>query len=208
MNEDTVGSGAEEAGVPVESTAQKARDLAALEAILTVAGTPVPIADLARATGLGATETDALLRELQAEYAGQAGTRPRGFEVREVGGGWRLYTNPEYADVVAEFVVRETSAKLSTAALETLAIIAYRQPVSRAQIAAIRGVSVDSVVRTLLMRGLVAEVGSTPASGAALYGTTQSFLESMGMNSLEELAPLAPHLPEVSELNEVEQAMR
>ncbi len=193
---------------PSAPTEQKTRDLAALEAILLVASVPVPLGDLARAAGLEAGETEDLLRELRAEYRGEAGGRLRGFELREVGGGWRLYTNPEFADVVAGYVVRESSAKLSTASLETLAIIAYRQPVSRAQIAAIRGVSVDSVVRTLLMRGLIAEVGSTPATGAVLYGTTQSFLESMGMNSLDELSPLAPYLPEVSELNEVEQEMR
>ncbi|MFT0848582.1 SMC-Scp complex subunit ScpB [Actinomycetaceae bacterium L2_0104] len=187
---------------------QRARGLGALEAILLVATTPIPSVDLAHAMGLTEEETEDLLRELRDEYAGRTGGRIRGFELRSVGGGWRLYTNPEYADVVAGFVLRETSTRLSTAALETLAIIAYRQPVSRAQIAAIRGVSVDSVVRTLMMRGLVAEVGTTPASGAVLYGTTQSFLESMGMNSLDELAPLAPYLPEVSELNEVEKELR
>ena len=116
--------------------------------------------------------------------------------------GIRAWTGPTRA-----FASVVTRAKLSTAALETLAIVAYRQPVSRAQIAAIRGVSVDSVVRTLMMRGLIAEVGDR-SSGAVLYGTTPFFLEIMGMNTLEELEPLAPLVPDLSELDETEQELR
>lgn len=184
------------------------QDLAAVEAILLVVASPISAADIGRATGLTDDAALELLLALQAEYSGASGGRRRGCQLREVAGGWRLYTNPDYADVVAGFVTRENSAKLSTAALETLAIVAYRQPVSRAQIAAIRGVSVDSVVRTLMMRGLIAEVGTTEASGAVLYGTTPFFLEIMGMNTLEELEPLAPLVPDLSELDETEQELR
>lgn len=183
------------------------QDLAAVEAILLVVASPISAADIGRATGLTDDAALELLLALQAEYSGASGGRRRGCQLREVAGGWRLYTNPDYADVVAGFVTRENSAKLSTAALETLAIVAYRQPVSRAQIAAIRGVSVDSVVRTLMMRGLIAEVGDR-GSGAVLYGTTPFFLEIMGMNSLDELEPLAPLVPDMSELDETEQELR
>lgn len=113
-----------------------------------------------------------------------------------------MYTNPHYSEIVSAHVVAEQSGRLSVPALETLAVIAYRQPVTRAQIAAIRGVNVDSVVRTLLARGLVEEVGVS-VTGAGLYGTTDRFLEAMGMNSLAELAPLAPYLPEETEIHEV-----
>ena len=179
------------------------RQLAAIEAILLVANHPVPIEDLGRASGLNLAQVRDLLTKLEEEYAGTSGGRAHGFILREVGGGFRLYTNPEYADVVSEFVVADASARLSTAALETLAIIAYRQPVSRGQITTIRGVNVDSVVRTLLARGLISESGEVSVSGATMYGTTQYFLQSMGINSLDELVPLAPYLPEVSELDEV-----
>lgn len=181
----------------------RARALGALEALLLIAEDPVPVRVLARAIGMSEAETDHLVRKLSAEYRGEGGGRPHGFELREVAGGWRFYTNPLYADVVAAHVVAEQSGKLSMAALETLAVIAYRQPVSRGQIAAIRGVSVDSVVRTLQTRGLIDEVGLTPGTGAILYGTTSFFLESMGLNSLDELAPLAPYLPDASELDDV-----
>ena len=157
--------------------------LGALEALLLVAREPVPLATLADAVGASEAETDAMLRAIAADYRGEGGARTRGFCLREAGGGWRLYTNPRFADVVASHVAAENFGRLSAAALETLAVIAYRQPVTRAQIAAIRGVSVDSVVRTLVTRGLVTEAGAA-ASGAALYGTTEYFLEAMGMNSL------------------------
>ncbi|MGO1591098.1 MAG: SMC-Scp complex subunit ScpB [Ancrocorticia sp.] len=178
------------------------RQLAAIEALLLVANQPIPIEDIARATGLNMAQVRHLLEELTDEYSGRNGGREHGFQLREIAGGFRLYTNPEYSDVVTEFVVADAGSKLSGPALETLAIIAYRQPVTRAQIAAIRGVNVDSVVRTLLTRGLVSETGAS-TTGATMYGTTQYFLESMGINSLEELAPLAPYLPEVSEMDEV-----
>ena len=179
------------------------RQLAAIEALLLVAGQPIPLENIARVTGVHPSQARELLTALEDEYSGADGGRSHGFALREIGGGFRLYTNPEYSDVVTEFVVADSGSRLSTPALETLAIIAYRQPVTRGQIAAIRGVNVDSVVRTLLTRGLIAETGHVSVSGATMYGTTQYFLESMGINSLDELAPLAPYVPEVSELDEV-----
>lgn len=174
----------------------------ALEAILMVAAEPVSVKGLAFALELSEVQTDSLLREMAHEYSSDE--RPRGFQLREVGGGWRFYSDPRYADIVGNFVTAGQSGKLSVQALETLAVIAYRQPVTRAQIAAIRGVEVDSVVRTLATRGLIAQSGTTQATGAILYETTDLFLEKMGMNSLEELAPLAPYLPDEEELDDVE----
>ncbi|MGV9182761.1 SMC-Scp complex subunit ScpB [Arcanobacterium canis] len=185
---------------------QAAQKKGALEAILMVASEPVTLKALAFAIDSPEKETLELLRNLQNEYTIDA-EYPRGFHIREVGGGWRLYSNPRYADVVAGFVTSGQSSRLSQQALETLAVIAYKQPVTRAQIAAIRGVEVDSVIRTLQTRGLVEQIAVAPATGAGLYGTTELFLEKMGMNSLEELAPLAPYLPSDDELEEIEKEL-
>lgn len=179
---------------------------AALEAVLMVADEPVPALQLATVLGLPTAEVEAQLHALAAEYRGQAGGRPRGFELREAGGGWRIYSAPAHADVVGAFVLDGQAARLTQAALETLAVIAYRQPVTRGQVSAVRGVNVESVVRTLVSRGLVAETGTEPTSGAVLYGTTQYFLERMGMTSLDELPPLAPYLPELEALGAVDEA--
>jgi segregation and condensation protein B len=124
----------------------------------------------------------------------------RGFELRELGGGWRYYTRERHADLITAYVLEGRESKLSQAALETLAVVAYQQPISRARISAIRGVNVDGVMKTLLTRGLVEETGSDEVSGAVLFGTTSYFLERMGLRSLDDLPPLAPHLPEVDEL--------
>jgi segregation and condensation protein B len=140
-----------------------------------------------------------LLEELSAEYTAQQ----RGFELREVAGGWRLYSRPELAPVVQRFVLDGQTARLTQAALETLAVIAYRQPVSRARVSAVRGVNVDGVVRTLTTRGLVTEVGTDEHTGATLYGTTTTFLERMGLGSLDELPALAPYLPDADVLDEL-----
>lgn len=172
---------------------------AALEAVLMVADEPVPTVQLATVLGLPTSQVASILDELAAEYRGQTG-RPRGFELREVGGGWRFYSAPAHADVVGRFVLEGQAARLTQAALETLAVIAYRQPVTRGQVSAVRGVNVESVVRTLLARGLIAQVG-TEATGAVLYGTTPYFLERMGMTGLEELPPLAPYLPDLETLD-------
>ncbi|HWS58815.1 MAG TPA: SMC-Scp complex subunit ScpB [Actinotalea sp.] len=171
---------------------------AALEAVLMVADEPVTAVQLATVLGLPTDQVEDLLAGLVREYT--TGPRPRGFELRRVAGGWRFYSAPAYADVVGRFVLDGQSARLTQAALETLAVIAYRQPVTRGQVSAVRGVNVDSVVRTLSARGLVAELGTEP-SGAVLFGTTSYFLERMGMGSLDELPPLAPHLPDISSLD-------
>ncbi|MGP7960901.1 SMC-Scp complex subunit ScpB [Sanguibacter sp. A247] len=174
---------------------------AALEAVLMVVETPVSTVRLATATGLPVAEVASLLEALVAEYGDPAA--PRGFVLREVAGGWRLFSSPVFADVVGRFVLEGQSARLSQAALETLAIVAYRQPVTRGQVSAVRGVNVDGVMRTLVARGLVDDVGTDPTTGAHLYGTTGSFLERMGLTSLEDLSPLAPFLPDLDGLDEV-----
>lgn len=180
---------------------------AALEAVLMVADEPVPTMQLAAVLGLPTAQVTSILAELAAEYRGREGGRPRGFELREVGGGWRIYSAPAHADVVGRFVLEGQAARLTQAALETLAVIAYRQPVTRGQVSAVRGVNVESVVRTLLARGLIAQVG-TEATGAMLYGTTPFFLERMGMAGLEELPPLAPYLPDLEDMDGLDEGVR
>lgn len=199
------------AGLPtVDELAFDVADLpggahAAVEAVLMVADEPVAAVQLATVLGVPTHEVEAVLAELAAEYRGDGGGRPRGFELREAGGGWRVYSSAAHADVVGRFVVDGQSARLTQAALETLAVIAYRQPVTRGQVSAVRGVNVESVVRTLVSRGLVAEVGTEP-SGAVLYGTTSYFLERMGMSTLDELPPLAPYLPDLESLGALDDA--
>lgn len=178
---------------------------AALEAVLMVADEPVPAVQLATVLGVPTGQVEAILASLAAEYRGESGARPRGFELREAGGGWRVYSAPAHADVVGRFVLEGQAARLTQAALETLAVIAYRQPVTRGQVSAVRGVNVESVMRTLVTRGLVAEAG-TEASGALLYGTTSYFMERMGMASLDELPPLAPYLPDLEAMSGIDEA--
>ncbi|MDR6938786.1 SMC-Scp complex subunit ScpB [Arcanobacterium hippocoleae] len=178
----------------------------ALEAILMVAADPVSVDDLSKALDLRAGIVDQLLRELAAQYADSE--FPRGFQLREVGGGWRFYSHPHYADIVRGFVTAGQKQQLSVQALETLAIIAYRQPITRAQISAIRGVDVDGVVRTLQIRGLVEQVGVTQDTGASLYQTTAYFMERMGLNSLDEMPDLAPYLPDNEILEEIEKEIK
>ena len=168
--------------------------LAALEAILMVAESPLPAAELARAIGVSAPQVAELLAELEADYAGRAGGRARGFRLFERAGGWRIYSAPEFHHLIERVVLAGQTSRLTQAALETLAVIAYRQPVTRGQISAIRGVNVDSVIRTLAVRGLIEEAGAE-ASGAMAYRTTSYFLERMGLNSVGDLPPLAPYLP-------------
>ncbi len=179
--------------------------LGALEAVLMVADEPVSAVQLATVLALPTTEVELLLTELVDDYRGGTG-RARGFELRQVGGGWRIYSAPAYAAVVGRFVLDGQSARLTQAALETLAVITYRQPVTRGQVSGVRGVNVDGVVRTLTTRGLVAEVGTDATTGALLYGTTGYFLERMGLGSLDELPPLAPYLPEIDALDGVDTA--
>lgn len=182
---------------------------AALEAVLMVLDQPATEDELAAGLELTVVEVQALLAELQAEYNGYTvkapeeepasaagfGSGPRGFELRNVAGGWRIYSRADFADIVGKYVLEGQTARLTQAALETLAVIAYRQPVSRARVSAIRGVNVDSVVRTLAQRGLIEDAGTDPESGAILYRTTSYFLERMGISSTAELPQLSPHLP-------------
>ena len=170
----------------------------ALEAILMVSDEPLDKVRLASVVGHPVSEVEAALEALAAEYAEQG----RGFELRSVAGGWRFYSRPEFAGVVESFVLEGQQARLTQAALETLSVVAYKQPVSRARVSAIRGVNVDGVMRTLLTRGLVEEAGQDEQSGANLYRTTSYFLERIGITSLEELPELAPYLPDMDDLED------
>ena len=167
----------------------------ALEALLLVVDDPVDPITLAQIVERPTDEVLGLLAALQAEYEADR----RGFELRETAGRWRLYTRLDYAPYVERLVLHGQQARLSRPALETLAVIAYRQPVSRGRIAAIRGVNVDGVVRTLVARGLVEECGSDP-SGAVLYRTTSLFLERMGLGTLDDLPPIANLLPDLESI--------
>jgi len=172
---------------------------AALEAVLLVADEPVAAVTLAQVMRAPVPEVEQALRGLSEGYAEQG----RGFDLREVAGGWRFYTREDCHGVVERFVLDGQQARLTQASLETLAVIAYRQPVSRARVSAVRGVNVDGVVRTLVSRGLIEETGSEPETGAILYRTTGYFLERLGMTSLDELPPLAEHLPDLSALDQL-----
>jgi segregation and condensation protein B len=176
-----------EVDLPVESM---------LEAVLMIADEPLSSLTLAQAIGKPPAVVQSALTAMSEAYTDQG----RGFDLRNVAGGWRFYTREEFAPIVERFVVDGQQARLTQAALETLAVIAYRQPVSRARVSAIRGVNVDGVVRTLVTRGLVEEAGIDQASGAVLFRTTTYFLERMGLDSLDQLpdiAPLLPGLPEI-----------
>jgi segregation and condensation protein B len=165
---------------------------ASIEAILLVVDEPVAEITLAQLLERPTHEVAAALRELAAEYTGQG----RGFDLREVAGGWRFYTRDVCAPVVERFVTEGQQARLTQAALETLAVVAYRQPVSRARVSAIRGVNSDGVMRTLTLRGLIENVGQDPETQAHLYRTTGYFLERLGLRDLDELPDLAPYLPD------------
>jgi len=165
---------------------------ASLEAILLVADEPVPVVVLAQVLERPKNEVTAQLNDLAEEYKIQG----RGFDLREIAGGWRFYTREDCAPLVERFVSDGQEVRLTQAALETLAVVAYRQPVSRARVSAVRGVNCDSVMRTLVLRGLVEETGTDAETGAILYRTTAYFLERLGLASLEDLPDLAPFLPE------------
>jgi len=169
---------------------------AAIEAILMVAEAPIPLISLAGALDRPLAEIRVAVGELAADYSGEReGSRKRGFELREVGGGWRIFVREDFDWAVNMFVANENPTKLSQAALETLAVIAYKQPISRGQVASIRSVNVDSVVRTLLSRGLIGELFTDAETGAINYGTTELTLQLLGINSLDELPLISPYLP-------------
>jgi segregation and condensation protein B len=171
----------------------------AIEAVLMVIDEPATEIALASALELPVEDVMGHLEALAEDYTASN----RGFTLRSVAGGWRVYSRPEYAPVVEKFLLDGQQAKLTQASLETLAVIAYRQPIARSRVSAVRGVNVDGVVRTLLTRGLIEEVGAEGDSGATLYGTTSYFLQRLGLGSIDELPALAPYLPEVDMLDEL-----
>ena len=176
---------------------------ASLEAILLVADEPVPVIMLAQVLERPRNEVAAELRDLAAAYTAE----DRGFELREIAGGWRYYTREDCAPLVERFITDGQEVRLTQAALETLAVVAYRQPVSRARVSAVRGVNCDGVMRTLVLRGLVEEAGTDNESNAILYRTTGYFLERMGIASLDDLPDLAPFLPDsVEDIEENERS--
>ena len=170
-----------------------------IEAILLVVDEPQSLVALAAAVGSPVPAVRQAVDALVRDYDGEAGAPRRGFELREVGGGWRLYVREEHDDLVSEFVNAQAPSRLSQAALETLAVIAYKQPVTRSQVAAIRAVNVDSVVRTLVARGLITEVFTDPDTGAINYGTTDALLVNLGINSIDELPHISPLLEDGAE---------
>ena len=178
---------------------------ALLEAILFVAESPVLAKELAEVLEIPRSEVEDELRELQAYFAGEG----RGVVLREVAAGWRMYSHPEAKGYLERFAATERATRLSAAALETLAVVAYQQPVSRSQVAEIRGVDPEHALRTLERRGLVAGFGTAPGPGQAiLYGTTELFLEKMGINAVSDLPPLADHVPPASVMETLERPFR
>lgn len=181
----------------------------AIEAILAVAEAPVSVRELSAALIVSERAVEHALDQLYREYNGEesgygedenrVAPEPRGFQLRNIAGGWKLYARDDFAPWVARFVTRSKSATLSKPAYETLAVIAYQQPVTRARVASIRGVNADAAIRQLLQRQLIREAGREAGSGATLYETTELLLAKLGLNSLEELPALAPFLPDDTE---------
>jgi segregation and condensation protein B len=172
---------------------------AAVEALLLLADEPMSMMTLAEATRTPMNDVEVIVHKLAAEYTEQG----RGFDLREVAGGWRFYTRAECSPLIERWVLDGQQARLTQASLETLAVIAYQQPVSRGKVSAVRGVNVDGVIKTLVTRGLIEEAGHDGESGSILYRTTSYFLERLGISSLDELPPLAEHLPDLGDLEEV-----
>ena len=168
-----------------------------IEAILMVVDEPVTELTLAQVLERTVDEIEAALARLSQSY------EDRGFSLKKIGGGWRFYSHPDLAGVVERFVLDGQQSRLTQAALETLSVVAYRQPVSRARVSAIRGVNVEAVMKTLITRGLVEESGLEHETGAILYRTTSFFLERLGLNSLDDLPALAPYLPNLEALDDI-----
>ncbi|MDP8976614.1 MAG: SMC-Scp complex subunit ScpB [Actinomycetota bacterium] len=193
------------AALPNGHTAARPEELRAIEAVLMVVEEPVEAAVLAQLLEMAPARVDQLCAELAAAYEAEE----RGFVLVRVAGGYRFQSHPELAPYVERFALRGQSARLSAAALETLAVVAYKQPVSRAQVAAIRGVEVDGVVRTLERRGYIEEVARDPGPGhAVLYGTSRHFLERLGLDSLDDLPPLGDFMPGPEEVELLEDGLR
>ncbi|MBB5070716.1 SMC-Scp complex subunit ScpB [Saccharopolyspora gloriosae] len=190
--------GAPVSRTPPDLTADEALD-SALEALLLVVDVPAGEELLADTLEQPVARIRTALQRLAQGYE----QSERGIDLRRVGEGWRFYTRETYAPYVERYLLDGQRAKLTRAALETLAVISYRQPVTRARVAAVRGVNVDGVIRTLVGRGLVEEAGTDPETGGFLYCTTELFLERLGLSSLKDLPPLAPLLPEVDTIDDV-----
>ena len=174
-----------------------------LEALLLVVDTPVSAEALGSATGQPVHYVNETLRRLADEFA----ARDSGIDLREAGGGWRMYTRSRFAPYVERLLLDGARSKLTRAALETLAVVAYRQPVTRARVSAVRGVNVDAVIRTLVARGLITEAGTDPDSGATTFSTTELFLERLGLSSLTELPDIAPLLPDVDVIDDLSESL-
>lgn len=176
---------------------------AVLEALLLVVDTPAPLDSLASAVGQPPYRVAAKLQLMAAELA----ERDSGIDLREAGGGWRMYTRSRYAPYVERLLLDGARSKLTRAALETLAVVAYRQPVTRARVSAVRGVNVDAVIRTLVARGLITEAGADADSGATTFATTELFLERLGLTSLLDLPDIAPLLPDVDNIDDITETL-
>jgi condensin subunit ScpB len=195
--------GVELATEPDEDVLDDATLRAALEAVLLVVDTPATADELATAVGVDRRRVTATLNEMAAQLTAQRS----GMDLRFAGDGWRYYTRAEFAPYVERLLLDGARSKLTRAALETLAVIAYRQPVTRARVSAIRGVNVDGVIRTLVARGLINELGADPSTNATLYGTTEMFLERLGLASLSDLPDLAPLLPDVDLIDDLDEEL-
>jgi len=179
--------------------------IAAVEAMLFVAEEPIPPGEIAEVLEMAVPEIEQLLGELSERLT----ARGSGLVLREVGGGWRMYTRPEALPFLERYAASARATRLSKQALETLAVVAYRQPVSRAQVSEIRGVDSEHALRTLERRGLIDETGKAPGSGQALlYGTTALFLEKLGLRSLDDLPPLGDHIPPADVVDTLERPFR
>ena len=176
---------------------------AVLEALLLVVDTPVPVATLATVTQQTTDRVAAALERMATEFA----DRGSGIDLREAGGGWRMYTRARFAPYVEKLLLDGARSKLTRAALETLAVVAYRQPVTRARVSAVRGVNVDAVMRTLLARGLITEAGTDQDTGAVTFATTELFLERLGLSSLADLPDIAPLLPDIDVIDDISESL-
>ena len=204
---DSVGEEAPDLDLGVELERQDQLDdtelHAVLEALLLVVDTPVPVEALATVTQ---QPTDRVAAALQ-QMATSLEDRCSGIDLREAAGGWRMYTRARYAPYVEQLLLDGARSKLTRAALETLAVVAYRQPVTRARVSAVRGVNVDAVMRTLLARGLITEAGADPDTGAMAFATTELFLERLGLSSLTDLPDIAPLLPDIDVIDDLTESL-
>ena len=189
----------DEAAEPIVEELDDAEFRSVIEALLLVVDTPVTVEALSSATD----NTEDRVRAAVTELAADLTERSSGIDLREAGGGWRMYTRARYAPYVEKLLLDGSRSKLTRAALETLAVVAYRQPVTRARVSAVRGVNVDAVVRTLVARGLITEAGNDSDSGAVTFATTELFLERLGLSSLADLPDIAPLLPDVDVIDDL-----